>query len=102
MFFQRDEWTAGIPEPRSIKLLDYRMPRTRDVVPIFRVADFKGLESDVVVLLLRGRSAKHREMVYVGVSRARYLLVVLADRAGGSTIPQSFVWDRTGGEWTGP
>ena len=46
------------------------------------IARFKGLESKVIVLLLDRESANNSELSYVGVSRARAMLILIGPIAG--------------------
>ena len=71
----------------------FHLPRTCGILPLYRVSDFKGLEAEVVVLVMRGRVANQKAATYVGVSRARALLCILADAAAASALPKSFAWD---------
>ena len=89
----REDWHRGLPCPKEIALQPFDSPRTKASVPVYRVSDFKGLESEAVVLVIRDRIPNHREAVYVGVSRARVCLCVLVDQGGLSVLPRSFMWD---------
>ena len=87
------------------KLLSLRESREivdRDLLRSSDIYDYQGLESDVVILLLlvskgqariAGRvaspSANHmRRLFYIGMSRARSALIVIADRSYKSIIDQ--------------
>ena len=68
------------------------------------VLGFKGLERPAVVLAVNGfrDEARAREMLYVGLSRARDLLVVCGDlelfrRVGGEAVFRRLTADATGG-----
>jgi len=91
--FQREDWHDGIPKPRMIRLRPYYKAGEDSSIPLYGVADFKGLEADVVILFARGRTIAHREMLYVGVSRARAMLFVLADESAARALPATFGWD---------
>jgi hypothetical protein len=91
--FQGSQWHRGLPVPRIVTLQPFYLPRREGTVPLYQVSDFKGLEAEAVVLVMRGRVANQREATYVGVSRARALLCVLADPGAFSGLPRSFVWD---------
>jgi hypothetical protein len=93
LHLSRDDWDRGLPRPKEITLQPFDSPRTKASVPVYRVSDFKGLESEAVVLVIRGRVQNHRETTYVGVSRARVCLCVLVDQSGWSVLPRGFVWD---------
>jgi len=65
-----------------------------DSPALYRVSDFKGLEAEAVVLIMRGRVGNHREATYVGLSRARVLLCIVADATAAAVLPKSFSWDQ--------
>jgi len=93
LHLNRQDWDRGLPRPKTITLQPFDSPRIKTSVPVYRVSDFKGLESEAVVLISRGRVPNHREATYVGISRARACLYVLIDQVGLSVLPRSFVWD---------
>lgn len=72
----------------SSKLLTSRVKVTDAIsrlggyVTVDTIGRFKGLESKVVVLLFDGESANSSELSYVGVSRARAMLIVIGPIAG--------------------
>ena len=72
----------------SSKLLTARVKvkdaisRIGGAVTIETIARFKGLESKVIVLLLDRESANNSELSYVGVSRARAMLILIGPIAG--------------------
>lgn len=77
-------WTSALPaELRdSIAILDDASPRSlnRNAIGFAQIRDFKGLESEVVVLVdmpKPGRSENLRSYHYVGMSRARALLSMI-------------------------
>ena len=94
LHLRREDWYAGLPEPKEMVLRSFRSGDMADSIPLYRVSDFKGLEAEAVLLILRGKTPQHREAMYVGLSRARTVLYVLADSAAASTLPRSFKWDR--------
>ena len=77
----------GVLQPSSL-------PRAAGTLPLYRVSDFKGLEAEAVVLIMRGRVGNHREATYVGLSRARVLLCIVADATAAAVLPKSFSWDQ--------
>lgn len=91
--FQREDWNVGIPRPQTVCLKPYYESAQENIIPLYGVADFKGLEADIVVLVARGRTLAHKEMLYVGVSRARAMLIILADESAARVLPASFRWD---------
>jgi len=93
LHFQRDDWYVGIPEPEKRVVQPYDNPLNEFSIPLYKVSDFKGLEADTVVLLMRGKTINHKQAFYVGISRARATLAVLADEAASGVFPRSFKWD---------
>lgn len=96
LHFQGNDWHEGIPQPAYVDVLPFTSPKTKHSIPLYSVADLKGLEVDIVLLLMRGRVVSHRSAVYVGISRARAVLGIAADTVAASEFPRSFEWD--GGE----
>lgn len=91
---QEGQWVDSIPH-EVVRTVPYFAPRTAATVPVYGVSDFKGLEADAVILVMRGRSASHRQATYVGISRARALLLILADKTAATDLPREFPWDST-------
>jgi hypothetical protein len=94
LYFEREDWPRGLPRPTSVVLQPFYLPRAAGILPLYRVSDFKGLEAEAVVLVMRGRVSNHREATYVGVSRARALLCIIADEIAAAVLPKSFSWDQ--------
>jgi hypothetical protein len=69
-------------------------------IPVYSVPDFKGLEADMVILFMRGHATSHKHATYVGISRARMLLWILADRTASAALPRNFLWDTPGDDFT--
>ncbi len=93
LFFQRGDWHSGIPPLITRTIIPHGLPGEDGSIPLHSVADFKGLEADTVILYLRGKVPLHHVMVYVGISRARAQLVVLADEEAARAFPLSFPWE---------
>ncbi len=77
-------WTSSLSENmrNSITVLDEASPRNvnRHTIGFAQIGDFKGLESEVVVLVdmpRPGHSETFRSLHYVGMSRARALLSMI-------------------------
>jgi hypothetical protein len=94
---QEGQWVDSIPH-EVVRTVPYFAPRTEATVPVYGVSDFKGLEADAVILVMRGRSASHRQAMYVGISRARALLLILADKTAAADLPREFPWDSGWGD----
>lgn len=80
-------WTSSLSEDLrdSISVLDESSPRnkSRNAIGFSQIGDFKGLESEVVVLVdmpRPGHSETLRSLHYVGMSRARALLSMICCR----------------------
>ena len=64
-----------------------RLGEGRDAIHLETVRRFKGLEADAVVLLIPGEvSEDTRRMAYVGMSRAKALLIVIGSEEAAQTI----------------
>lgn len=94
LYFEREDWPRGLSRPRVVVLQPFYLPRAAGTLPLYRVSDFKGLEAEAVVLIMRGRVGNHREATYVGLSRARVLLCIVADATAAAVLPKSFSWDQ--------
>ena len=77
-------WTSSLPSNirDSITVLDDASPRnmSRHTIGYAQIGDFKGLESEVVVLVDMSRPGHNetlRSLHYVGMSRARALLSMI-------------------------
>ena len=93
LHFSRNDWYVGIPKPISLRVLPFFAPQSDLTIPLYAVPDFKGLEADVIILVIRGRTMNYRQATYVGVSRARAMLAILADHGSAATFPRTFKWD---------
>lgn len=93
IYLESQFWPYGIPDPQITTITPYTMPQTPNTLPLYKIEDFKGLEADTVILILRGKVQNHNESVYVCVSRARIALIVLADRTVSLSFPTSFDWE---------
>lgn len=80
-----------MPQPQVLILRPYDSVDETDYVKMYNVANYKGLESDVVLLLVRGRRPMIEQQMYVGISRARFLLAVLIDKGTSSLLPQEWI-----------
>jgi hypothetical protein len=93
LYFSREDWYVGIPKPIKLRVSPSFATRSGLTIPLYAVPDFKGLEADSIILVIRGRTMSYKQLIYVGVSRARALLAVLADHASAATFPRKFKWD---------
>lgn len=95
LYFGRDNWHEGIPEPTVLRITPNYTAEDRISIPLYSVAEFKGLERDIVILCLRGRTLAQNAVIYVGVSRARSKLIILADELAVRDLPTAFHWDHS-------
>jgi hypothetical protein len=95
LFFGRDNWHKGIPEPTIVRITPHKLAKDRGSIPLYSVPEFKGREADIVILCLRGRTLAQNALIYVGVSRARAKLIILADEFAVRDLPPAFHWDHT-------
>jgi hypothetical protein len=79
-FFACEDWADGIPAPRKLTI-EAGETTFPDSLPLYNVASYKGLEADGVILYVPTAKENLEADLYVGISRARYLLHIVADRA---------------------
>lgn len=85
-FFCDEDWAEGLPVPRVVTLS--ASPSTsEDTVRLSSVSSYKGLEADGVILFVQSPRDKLRSNLYVGLSRARFLLHLVIDPASNSRLP---------------
>lgn len=82
------------PRPQSLARIRSELATWQKDVVLATIADFKGLERSVVLLAATRALADDRQAAYVGLSRARTLLIVAGEPAilswlRGETVPAS-------------
>lgn len=88
VFFQAPSWAAGLPGTNTAIIQPYYLAaQDEPIIRMYDVADFKGLEANVVILIRVGQSPALRQQLYVGVSRARYMLIGLIDKNAAALLP---------------
>ena len=91
-FFLLEDWAEGIP-PVPKKIISTEAA-SENHIPLKSVDSFKGLEADNVVLVIPANTLSDRKelesILYVGLSRARFLLHIIVDKSVASTVPQLF------------
>lgn len=113
MHLEDGRWAKVIAEPVIVRLRPYDAPEDKEeedfyhdlslenllglrrkikrlVVRTYNVADFKGLEADVVLLLVRGGPRMIEQQLYVGISRARFVLAALVDKGVLPLLPDAW------------
>lgn len=94
LFFEQPEWAAGIPQPEIWTIRPYYAPYAPRTVKVYDVSNYKGLESDAVILAFKGKAPLMSQQVYVGISRAKFMLELIFDPLAASTLP--FPLDQSG------
>jgi hypothetical protein len=90
-FFMEENWAEGIPLPRKVQIIaDYN--NATDTYQLKTVSSFKGLENDNIILVIPSVFSGDRSMLestmYVGLSRARFLLHIIIDNQIINKLPQ--------------
>lgn len=75
--FLEGDWRKGLPKPRTKTIRHYSCCTEPDMVPLYDVEAIKGLEKEVIIYTLPEAPAAVEEKLYIGISRARALAVVL-------------------------
>jgi hypothetical protein len=88
-----DGWLEEVPVPRTLRLTDPHDVTVEDGIPVFTVAQFKGLEADNVVAIWDGASAEPLAELFVAVSRARLHLACLISADSMPVLPPRFRGD---------
>lgn len=78
-FLESEDWAEGIPKPRVIRLAPSTCNSAIDLVRLSTVSSYKGLESPGVILFIPPRREVAETEVYVGISRARLFLCLVAE-----------------------
>lgn len=77
-FFQQADWADGICEINDIEI-GKEIKFGPSYIPVVDVSTFKGLEADAVILIVKRKRPELEKLLYVGVSRARAVLVIMTD-----------------------
>ncbi|MEM6926875.1 MAG: hypothetical protein AAF602_08115, partial [Myxococcota bacterium] len=88
-FFTTAEWATTLPAPPTTRLVSARrFQGGQDEILLTSVSAFKGLESDGVVLCALRPISQLRASLYVGASRARFLLHIVVDPRSNAQLPR--------------
>ena len=79
LHFEQPHWAEGLPSPLCFTIKPYYEPGGDQTLYMYNIAQYKGLESDSVILLMRGNKSSIEQQLYVGVSRARFFLAIVMD-----------------------
>jgi hypothetical protein len=92
LHFQREDWDTGMPVPETVGFRPhYASTGQRREIPVYRIDEFKGLESDIVLLFFGCGVPVLNHELYVGASRARLMLSVLLEDRFSHSVPTA-VW----------
>jgi hypothetical protein len=88
-FFASESWAAGIPSPQTFLIQSMRHTNVCGESPIalWTVDGFKGLEADSAILFVQGIRPDFDANIYVGISRARLYLHLIANVQIASRLP---------------
>ena len=85
-----DPYIEGICESiRRLKKLSFQL--NSGGLKISTIHSFKGWESHAVILLVSEKCFKNKELVYVGITRAREVLYILSESAEFNDFFQKFM-----------
>lgn len=86
-FFSSQEWADQLPHPRKIRITTGHI-KSDNSISLYSIASFKGLESDGVILYIPSYRANLEADLYVGISRAKYMLYIVTDKSVFGRIRQ--------------
>ncbi len=89
-FFCSDHWAETIPRPKTFILRPCDSVTDilkSDTIPIYTISSFKGLEADAVIVFVMSPNENLLPNLYVGLSRARLYLNLIASEKTISAIP---------------
>ncbi|MDX2139306.1 MAG: DUF4062 domain-containing protein [Chloroflexota bacterium] len=94
-YFLTPQWAAELPKPQT---RTYTLTQTDSIaeneIRFFTVSAYKGLESDGVILFIPAPQAELAAITYVGASRARLALHIVAEKSALKHVPyMRAVWD---------
>ena len=81
-FFESGAWVRMMPRPQgaSVQFGPWTEP-SENILPVYSIGEYKGLESDKILLLMQGYAPALRHELLVGISRARCVVAAALDRA---------------------
>lgn len=80
-YFRDPAWAIEVPAD-SVGHVRFLPHESCDpsACPVYTVGEFKGLESDAILLVMQGNAPELRSELFVGISRARGTLAVALDQ----------------------
>ncbi len=81
-FYATEDWSVSLPKPKQIVITDnYHTFEGIEILKLFNIVAFKGLESDCVILFINTINSDLLKELYVGTSRAiGYLHIIINKR----------------------
>lgn len=86
-FFASESWAEGLPQPKEVVVRAEAHLESSHSVALWTTDTFKGLEADAVIFFIRKTQQDLATQLYVGMSRARLYLNVVADGNVLSSAP---------------
>jgi hypothetical protein len=82
------EWAQALPTPLTATFAPHAdADADTATLPVFSVGEIKGLEREVILLVMQGEPPEPTHELFVGVSRARSVLAVALDEHAYRTLP---------------
>jgi hypothetical protein len=83
--YRTGSWVAQVATPKTVDFSPHN--RAHDTIPVYSVGEIKGLERQAILLVMQGDAPKFTNQLFVGVSRARAVLAVVADDHTYAALP---------------
>jgi hypothetical protein len=80
LFLSGEAWVKSLPAPETVRLRAYYEVPTECSLPMYDLSTYKGLEADAVILVFQGFDPLLRQSIYVGLSRARHVALLISDQ----------------------
>lgn len=81
-------WANAVPKPAVVTFAPHASA-LQPAIPVYGVGEIKGLEREVVLMVMQGDAPELLHELYVGVSRARVLLAAALDERVFAALPTS-------------
>jgi hypothetical protein len=78
-------WVDRVPTTPTLSFAPHHV--AGDATPVYSVGEIKGLERRAILLLMQGDVPMFTHQIFVGVSRARAVLAVVADDRTYTALP---------------
>lgn len=79
-FLKGSRWHETLPQSQSISMIPFsELHDRKSQIPIYSVTEYKGLEADVVVIIVNSSRDLLHKHLYVAISRARFYSHLIID-----------------------